>query len=644
QGDRGKVFSSAIKHAEAVIPDLLARPARLEVRGEGEGPLGDALRFLHHSPLRRRFGRYLQGAQAQGASALRLKLVLPLGKHGREKPRVDGSIALRGNGVTFARQDILLSRLRGRLSFSEKGLQGKHIRGALWGQPLRLSLHTQGDEVLIQSRGSMTPEALGKHYALPFLEEMKGRTDWQGRLRFTGEEAFLNIDSPLKGLAVALPAPLGKSADETAPLTLQAHFSPRGTLYRFRCRDFNGVLAWRKGAFARGELRFGKELAGLPDEQGLRLAGNIPRLSLGAWLPHLVKASQKGKGWVNRFALTFGRLQFLGQVFAQVEVKGSKTAQGWWARVEGGDIKGYLHVNLQKAPWLALSLQELHLAPFRGGGGQALEPDALIPLHITCERLFYRGIAFGRVILKTSRMAGGWRLEDFSLSAPHLSIAGEGEWHTLGEERTTFQGKLQSDALGMWLAKLGFIREAFEAEDADVAFKLRFPGPPSGMNIRHLEGNIFLRIHRAQLKQLDPGLAKILGLLSLQALPRRLTLDFRDLFEKGLVCSEIRGKFRLQDGNAYTPGLILDGPTARIEIKGRTGLVTQDVEHEVTVVPHLGASLPLAGVLAGGVGTGVAALLAQGLLKKPLEHITEYRYRVTGSWEHPKVVPYEPLE
>ena len=86
----------------------------------------------------------------------------------------------------------------------------------------------------------------------------------------------------------------------------------------------------------------------------------------------------------------------------------------------------------------------------------------------------------------------------------------------------------------------------------------------------------------------------MLGLISLQSLPRRLTLDFRDIFSDGLAFDSIEGKLAIRKGHAHDRPLRIDGPAAQIEMQGETDLKneTQDLQ----VVVRLGGAAAAVGV------------------------------------------------
>jgi uncharacterized protein YhdP len=141
--------------------------------------------------------------------------------------------------------------------------------------------------------------------------------------------------------------------------------------------------------------------------------------------------------------------------------------------------------------------------------------------------------------------------------------------------------------------------------------------------------------------KLEPGIGKLLGILSLQALPRRIALDFRDVFSEGFSFDEIVGAMKINRGIASTDNFRIQGPAARITMSGEVDLARETQQIRVRVSPHVSDTVSLAGALVGGPIAGVAAFLAQKVLKDPLDQFISYEYRVTGTWADPNVARVE---
>jgi uncharacterized protein YhdP len=174
------------------------------------------------------------------------------------------------------------------------------------------------------------------------------------------------------------------------------------------------------------------------------------------------------------------------------------------------------------------------------------------------------------------------------------------------------------------------------AETLDMTASVYWPGPPSGSWMQHVGGDFALHVKKGSLLDVQPGAGRMVGLLSVTTLPRRLALDFRDIFNKGLVFDEINGDFTVIDGNAYTDNLKVTGPVAEIGLIGRTGLRDRDYRQQAVVTAEPGNVLPTVGLL-GGPAVAAALLIFTRIFKEPLKGIGRASYCLSGSWNEPTV-------
>ena len=166
---------------------------------------------------------------------------------------------------------------------------------------------------------------------------------------------------------------------------------------------------------------------------------------------------------------------------------------------------------------------------------------------------------------------------------------------------------------------------------------ITWPGAPSDFSPGALSGTMDINVQDGQLVEIEPGAGRVLGLLSVARLPQRLTLDFRDFFDKGFAFDRIEGKVRFAGGLARSEGLVIEGPAAQIDIMGNANMVSQQFDQTIEVRPRTGNLLTAVGAVAGGpVGAAVGAV-ANAVLKKPLSEVGAKAYRVTGPWDDPKV-------
>jgi uncharacterized protein YhdP len=172
-------------------------------------------------------------------------------------------------------------------------------------------------------------------------------------------------------------------------------------------------------------------------------------------------------------------------------------------------------------------------------------------------------------------------------------------------------------------------------------------GTPAGFDYPTLSGALNIDVGPGRFTRIEPGLGKLIGVLSLQALPRRITLDFRDVFSEGFAFDEVTGKVRIANGVMSTDDLKLIGPAARVQITGDADLAGETQRLSVRVQPALsggvsaGAALLFLANPLIGAAVGAGSLLAQKVLKDPIEQMFSYEYAVTGGWSDPVVTRSE---
>jgi len=185
--------------------------------------------------------------------------------------------------------------------------------------------------------------------------------------------------------------------------------------------------------------------------------------------------------------------------------------------------------------------------------------------------------------------------------------------------------------------------DAIKGAPTVIRGQLAWSGSPAEFDYPTLTGSIRVDVGRGRFTKIEPGIGKLLGVLSLQSLPRRMTLDFQDVFSDGFAFDEIAGDVRVSDGVMSTDNLRLVGPAAKVEIAGDVDLAKETQRLAVRVQPSLSASVSAGAALLFianpiiGAAVGAGSLLAQSMLKDPIEQFFSYQYTVTGRWSDPVV-------
>ena len=168
--------------------------------------------------------------------------------------------------------------------------------------------------------------------------------------------------------------------------------------------------------------------------------------------------------------------------------------------------------------------------------------------------------------------------------------------------------------------------------------ELSWLGSPLAIDIPSLSGKLDLALGKGSFPKADPGIAKLIGVLNLQSLPRRLAFDFHDLFSEGFAFDDIHGSVLVHDGVARSEDFSMRGVTAQVRLRGEVDIGEETQDLLVEVRPELNAALAsLAYAAMVNPAVGIGSLVAQLLLREPLRELFAWEYELTGSWSDPQL-------
>jgi uncharacterized protein (TIGR02099 family) len=598
--DEGRIYGSRIGKTVIGIDDF--QHALLLIEGSVQASAQDALRFLREAPFSRDMG--LQSFTGQGNTPIQLKLSIPLADAVVKKMplSVKGSVALQGNHFQFAR-GVELSNARGELNFTEKSFSAEEITAKMYGFPATLTVFTergkpdQRGTTTVAVRGHATVAAVRKELDLQLLEMASGESDWQARMTLTpGEEGGVSLDifSDLNGVALNLPKPMGKAAEIERSLSLSLGLGgqQRGIHSLQYAGLFNATwqLQPNSGKMQRlGVLLGQKGAAKLPKNEVLQLGGTMDNLHWLEW---------------------------------------RKVINHYFPEQQGEE----------KMP-LVIAMQRLHLAKMEGEPEKSDALTRMPKIDLNIRDFAYDDIQLGGIAGRVEPSPTRVSFRAIRIDAPNFKLEGSGRWRPGG--KTRLQLALNSGNLGKMFRDLGFA-SVIDGGKTKAHGDVEWPGSPLEFSLKTMAAKGRVNIEDGVIDQIDPGAGKLLGLLSLEALPRRLFLDFSDLSGKGLKFSSIKGDLRIRDGNARTDNLVVKSSPADILVTGRTGLVARDFDQLVSVVPNVAGTVSVAGALAWGPQVAAVLAIIQGLFKSGIDEATMTQYEIHGTWEKPEIIRLEP--
>ncbi len=335
----------------------------------------------------------------------------------------------------------------------------------------------------------------------------------------------------------------------------------------------------------------------------------------------------------------------LGQHLVDHRLRVDRSAQDWLVQVEGDNITGSANVPYDfnsgreitiEAERLVLPGDMLDLRERR----TTIDPRSLPPIAIASEEMGLGNRFIGTVSARFARTADGLESEEIIARDETFEIVGTARW-VLDEadpegHRTHLTASLTSTDVEKTMQRLDY-NPGIVGDDLAMLLDLSWSGGPRDDLLEYLDGEVKVRIGAGQLADVKPGAGRVFGLMSVAALPRRLALDFRDVFSKGFGFDKIKGSFVIVDGDTYTCDLSLESPAADIGIVGRAGLVNRDYEQTAVVSANFGNALPVAGALVAGPQVAAALLIFSQIFKKPLQEVSQVYYGIGGSFDEPMI-------
>lgn len=668
--------SVALRRVHASIPDM-ENGAQLDVEGETTGSVPAYLSMATHTPLGKLLDGMLDHADGSGDWGVSLKLHIPL-LHVADT-QVDGHILFQGNAFRFTPQQPVMSDLQGDLEFTDQGMQTQALHGTFLGGPMQVS-GKLGRGQSLNFSGTLAASALDELGKLPAWKRFSGKTTYQGRLAYAkGGEVDLSLQSDLAGLAIDLPAPLGKAASASMPLTLQwGPATDRGRAGRRWLsgsvnRDINVLLEYdpadRRGAyFARGAIGMG-QAASLP-VAGLSLSGSLDTLDADAWddaLKSFAPASTaKGKARprpgsgtailpeLEQANLSVRRLITAGQDFDDLTLSARQPAPGQWrvsinSRQAAGTLE-WAEASSAAAGKITARFTRLALGKANEAGkNEDIKPPGKdkgndlseIPgIDLQAGQFLFYGHDMGSLSVIGTNLERGnfWRLDKLSIANDSATLNATGTLRMSGPDRgLTANADINFKDLGATLDRLDL--HPIAGGRGTIQGKLFWRNLPWHHDKADIDGSFHVDLKKGRFINVSSHTARLLELLSLQSVQRLATLDTNpaNLLRQGFPFDTITGDMRLSKGVMNLDGYKIDGPSASIAMEGRTDIVNETWDLHAAVLPNLDASGAAIAAAVVNPVIGVGAFITQWLLKKPLARMLASEYHVTGSWDDPKI-------
>jgi uncharacterized protein (TIGR02099 family) len=554
----------------------------------------------------------------------------------------------------------------------------------------------QDHTVQIRAQGTATAEGLRQAKELGLLArlagEAAGSATYNVNVMFRRGTPEVSVTSNLQGLAVNLPAPMAKTAEAQLPLRFEnvltrESLAPGATGLTDQLsvdigrvasvvfvRDVSGTEARvLRGAIAVG-LAPGENVR-LP-EHGVTANINLAHVDIDQWRHVLGEATSStgpaapGPGGPRAeaapsasnylptmLAVRARELVAQGRTLHNVVVGGARDGSTWRASVDAAELNGYAEYR-QAGPGSAgrlyARLARLSIAATAARDVESMlvdeQPTTLPALDVVVDDFELRGKKLGKLEIDAVNRGGvarEWRLNKLNLTVPEASFSATGNWAATAVQpvrpaaapertRTAMKFRLDVADSGQLLGRFG-MQGVVRGGKGRMEGQIAWLGSPLSLNYATMDGNFNVNMEAGQFLKADPGLAKLLGVLSLQSLPRRLALDFRDVFSEGFAFDFVRGDVSIQEGIAGTNNLQMKGVNAAVLMEGKADIARETQDLRVLVVPEINAGTASLVAAAINPAIGLGTFLAQMFLRQPLARAATQEFQISGSWTDPRI-------
>jgi len=597
-----------------------------------------------------------------------------------------GSVLFADNEVSLQTPNMDFNKVNGELIYVNDVITVQGLSASWLDLPLTLDVNAKDNQYFYGTNIDISADWKDEEWLIKVPDLLKkygqGTLQWQGALALNmshqGDFSYdLLINSFLEEAELNLPEPYAKALQRQQALNVHVTGQRESSIINARLGEqlsFYGDLNHDQVSFTRSHLILGDERMLLP-MQGFHITTQLEQADFSQWQPFildiidsvttanaqvidgniaanlaesreihpLLKAPERIQGSVASF-------EIFGQNLSNVSFN-LKDEQSWWllklnAKEARSEIKFYpdwykqgIDVN---ADFLELTSNDAVNNPQENEDivNNFLNNDTIFskipPMRVQCGKCSIDLYDFGEVRFELNREQNDLiKLQGFTAKRKKAELTFDAQWqHNKDVSLTKVEGKLAAKDVEQEIEKLGY-ESTIRDSGIKTSFSLNWQGGPQDFSLAQLNGDIATKLDDGYLDDVKDD-ARIFSILSLQSLVRKLTLDFRDIFSKGMFYDEIKGDFEIKNGVMYTQNAKMKGATGKVTIKGNIDLDQQLLDYKISFKPNLTSSLPvLAWIATLNPVTFLAGVAIDQVITSKV--VSEFTFEVTGSVEEPLI-------
>jgi uncharacterized protein YhdP len=583
------------------------------------------------------------------------------------------------------------NQVQGTIRLTEELPQFEQISAEFFGGTVSLkqNVGSQNKKGLYDLSGKVNLNRLKDHFSnkvgdesRQLLNALNGNVGFKGNLALSNNLTDLNLDLDLNALGSNLPQPLDKKIGSN----LMGQFKYQSVL---NDSTLNRSSQWTaqigKNISLQGRLNaqgimsqgIGIDASPVMPDSGIGINLQVNDLNVDDWhsllYPKIVNSKTSPQKLITEIPKgetnTNGLNTFNAQVRNAVALNrqwpnlslNAKLVNGIWQiqakspRLEGQvqyiDRPGF---DLVKGKLSRLNIPESSSKVFGAGGKSETQatpktvPLNSIPeLDLVIDQLSINQYKPGAAVIKTLNLPNKISIQNLVITNAEAITKGSGEWSVDAQgsnEAIWLDLKAEIKDLGRVIAHWGSPK-AVEGGKGIVTAKLDWSGPPYDPDLDTLGGKIAIALENGRLLQVDSGIAKVIGVFSLQSLLKFASFDIQgslgNVITTGTSFNKLSGDFVIRNGVARTQNFGMQLNQARVATSGLVNVPKQTQDLRITIFPTIDATAGALALFTVNPIIGASALIGQYLVSNQLNRTLQTDYLVQGSWDKPDVIPLD---
>lgn len=639
---KGQFLGNTIKDLKTSIPAISIQHPVLNIQGTLNSPTREAIKFINNSPIKESVQHLFDEASGSGEGKLTVNIDIPMDN--LDAITFKGQYQFLDSNLSNATMGIPnIEKIKGIVTFDEKNVKAENLNGTMFGGNTNIALTADSSKVIkVKLKGNFTDKGIEEKLGTK-LSKLNGSAEWEGLVEYKKPLLNIQISSDLKGIEMGYPAPFNKGKDKEEKFYFsKRQNNPKNDDIEFKYSNIvnskisrtekNNVMFIDKGY-----ISINSDIKSIP-QKGLYLRANLPYANLDDFINIYSGGEDNQSFKIDKADIVLKSADLFDRRFNNIKIEIAPVSNSTKFKLNSNETSGNL-LWTEKDNKLIARLNNLKLPNEikKITSTQDTANQKIPNLDIKIENFEMDNKKLGKLELISNTTKQNIDIQKFKITNDTNVFQADGEWldwKKNSKSNINFNWKITN--LGNTLDFMGY-NHFVKDGDAEISGQFKWIGNPMNFDKNKIDGSFTLDIHKGTILKVEPGVGRLFGLVTLQSLPRRLSLDFRDLFGSGFIFDSINTSVRMNNGIMKTTNFRMNGPAAEVFMSGDINIIKETQDLNVKVTPHISDSLSIA-ALAGGPLAGAAAFVAQKILKDPLNKVLTSEYRIIGTWENPEEV------